>query len=219
MGGRRNELAQASLDFCVPPVHVSHQFVDCIADGGEHDHLLVLDVAPTEGVVHANSKDEVYLRVGDENRKLTFAQRQELAFDRGHDSYEARQLPGATVDTLDTTPLSECAGALGAPDPLRLLRARGLLTGDTPTVAGLLLFDQHPPEPPPLRAAMRPNKVPREAVAGADGDERDPSRLPPASRGRLSAWAAPLRWAYSRLRHRLTRRVRALVRLRRTRRG
>lgn len=218
MGGRRNELAQASLDFCVPPVHVSHQLVDCIADGGEHDHLLVLDVAPTAGVVHANSKDEVYLRVGDENRKLTFAQRQELAFDRGHDSYEARPLPGATVDTLDTTPLSECAGALGAPDPLRLLRARGLLTGDTPTVAGLLLFDQHP-RSRPLTGSDASHKVPREAVAGADGNERDPSRLPPASRGRLSTWAAPLRWAYSRLHHRLTRRIRAPVRLRRTRRG
>lgn len=144
LGSRRNDLVQAAVDFCVPPVRVSHQLVECIADDGKQDHLLVLEVAPTEGVVHANSKDEVYLRVGDENRKLTFAQRQELAFDRGQDSYEARPLPGAAIDTLDMPLLSEYAGTLGAPDPLRLLRARGLLAGDTLTVAGLLLFDQSP---------------------------------------------------------------------------
>ncbi len=144
LGGRRNDLVQAALHFCVPPVRVSHQLVECVAEGGELDHLLVLEVAPTDGVVHANGKDEVYLRVGDENRKLTFAQRQELAFDRGRDNYEARPLPGTSVGELDTSLLSEYTSAVGASDPLRLLQARGLLSGDALTVAGLLLFDQHP---------------------------------------------------------------------------
>jgi len=62
------------------------------------------------GVVHANVGDEVFLRVGDENRRLTFAQRQELTFDRGQDAYGAR--PTAAL-------IGEAEGA-----------ARGLHAGD-----------------------------------------------------------------------------------------
>lgn len=36
--------------------------------------------------MHTNVRDQVFLRVGDENRRLTFVQRQELTFDRGQPS-------------------------------------------------------------------------------------------------------------------------------------
>lgn len=61
----------------------------CIrADGGE-DHLLAFEVDASDRV-HSNNRDEVYLRIGDENRKLSFAQRQELTFDKGDAGFEAR---------------------------------------------------------------------------------------------------------------------------------
>lgn len=145
LGRVRNDLMQAPVDFCVPPVRATHRLVHCLADDGTADHLLVFEVRPSDGVVHANAKDEVYLRVGDENRKLTFAQRQELTFDRGPGSYEARQLPDTTVTALDAELLDGYVEVVGASDRERLLQARGLLDDDgTPNVAGWLLFARHP---------------------------------------------------------------------------
>src|SRR5215217_5594167 len=57
MGRARNELVQAAFDFCVPPVHVEHRLVACVDEAGKSDHLLVLDVRPTDGSVHANRRD------------------------------------------------------------------------------------------------------------------------------------------------------------------
>lgn len=72
---RQNELLQANLDFCIPPVRVQVREVSCVNERAELDRLLVLEIQPSE-VVHANRKDEVFLRVGDENRRLSFVQRQ-----------------------------------------------------------------------------------------------------------------------------------------------
>lgn len=43
---------------------------------------------------------ECHLRVGDESRKLTFAQRQELHDDRGESHFDGKPLPGLTVQDL-----------------------------------------------------------------------------------------------------------------------
>jgi ATP-dependent DNA helicase RecG len=140
---RRNEQLQASLDYCEPPVRVKRRLVDCVNDRGEADKLLVFAVEADE-FVHANKRDEVFLRVGDENRRLSFAQRRELLYDKGQASYEARPLPGARFTSLDREMLSSYATALGASDPMRLLQARGLSTDDELTIAGCLLFASLP---------------------------------------------------------------------------
>jgi len=140
--GKVNALMQANIDFCRPPVRASHRFVACVDGNGHSARLLVFEVdsSPT---VHTNQRDEVFLRVGDETRRLTFAQRQELLYDKGQASYEARPA-GAGFDVLDRTQLGHYAKALGASDPMSLLRARGLATSDELTVAGVLLFGEHP---------------------------------------------------------------------------
>ena len=141
---RSNEHLQANLDFCVPPVGAHVRYVNCLNEQGDLDKLLVLDIDPSEGV-HANRKDEVFLRVGDESRRLGFVQRQELLYDKGQSSYEARVLPDAQLDDLDRDLLSSYANALGAPDPVRLLGARGLTTReDELTIAACLLFASSP---------------------------------------------------------------------------
>jgi ATP-dependent DNA helicase RecG len=143
---RRNEQLQASIDFCTPPVRIKRRLVDCINDRGKPDELLVFEVESDE-FVHANKRDEVFLRVGDENRKLTFSQRQELLYDKGQSSYEARPLPKAKIGrSLNIDLLGSYAIALGALDPLRLLRSRGLSTEDELTIAGCLLFATLPQE-------------------------------------------------------------------------
>lgn len=139
---RLNALLQANIDFCNPPVRMSHRFVACVDAEGRSLRLLVFDVdaSPT---VHANQRDEVFLRVGDETRRLTFAQRQELLYDKGQASYEARP-SGVGFDAVDREQLGYYAEAVGAADPTGLMRARGLATDDELTVAGVLLLGEHP---------------------------------------------------------------------------
>ncbi len=139
LGRGINELQQAAMDRTVPTVAATSRLLPC--GGGEH--LLVFEIRPAAGVVHANVRDEVFLRVGDENRRLTFAQRQELSFDRGRDAYEARP-SGAWIGDVDDGLLAHYVDLTGAADPSRLLDARGLADGAVLTVAGCLLFAEHP---------------------------------------------------------------------------
>jgi ATP-dependent DNA helicase RecG len=139
---RRNSQFQANIDFCVPPVRTKHRLVACVDSRGEANELLAIEVEPGESV-HANQKDEVYLRVGDENRKLSFAQRRELLYDKGQASYESGP-SGAPLDSVDQELLEAYTRAVGAQDSIRLLRARGLAIDDELTIAGCLLFADSP---------------------------------------------------------------------------
>lgn len=141
----RNALMQAAVDFTVPPVRARPRLVPCLTDAGAEDNLLVIDVEPGDNVVHANRKDVAFLRVGDENRKLTFAQRQELTYDKGQGTYETRVVSDVAFDDLDAQLLQQYATAVGAQDPVRLLEARGMARNGQLTVAGALLF-AHAPE-------------------------------------------------------------------------
>ncbi len=134
---------QANVDFCVPPVRAHHRLIECVNGEGQPDQLLMFEVAPGE-IVHANVRDEVFLRVGDETRRLSFVQRQELLYDKGQASYETRPVPEASYDELDDDLLDGYAEAVAAPDGRRLLRARGLATEQELTVAGCLLFARNP---------------------------------------------------------------------------
>jgi len=142
---RLNGQMQAHIDFCVPPVRTKSRIVKCINRTGLTDRLLAIEIAPGD-LVHANQKDEVFLRVGDENRRLSFTQRQELLYDKGQASYEARPLPAASFDSLDQQLLDEYVRAVKASEPMDLLRARGLATKSELTIAGCLLFASAPQE-------------------------------------------------------------------------
>jgi ATP-dependent DNA helicase RecG len=140
---RRNEQMQAPFRLCEPAVRTDAKLVPCLRADGASDHLLVLDVEPSEGV-HANQRDEVYLRVGDETRRLTFQQRTELLYDKGDASYETRRVAHARRSDIDESLLQNYVIALGASDGDRLLAARGLAKDSYLTVAGCLLFARQP---------------------------------------------------------------------------
>ncbi len=141
---KRNALQQAAVDFSVPPVRAASRLVACRrADGGD-DHLLVFDVEPSAGV-HASVRDEVYLRVGDESRRLSYGQRRELEFDKGQASYEATALTDAGWDEIDDGLLGAYAEEVKARDGRTLLQARGLVTQrGALTVGAILLFGRSP---------------------------------------------------------------------------
>ncbi|MCC5951685.1 MAG: putative DNA binding domain-containing protein [Acidimicrobiia bacterium] len=135
-----NDLQQMALDHTDPVVPARVDVVD--ADYGEQRHkVAVVRVAVGDHVVHATKADKVFLRVGDENRELTYAQRRELTFDRGQAAYERTPMEGE----LDTKLTESYAEAVGASDGWRLLRARGLVLDDDRTTVGcVLLFGVQP---------------------------------------------------------------------------
>lgn len=136
----RNELMQAAVDLTEPPVRVRSRMLACENQHGDADRLLVIEVEASEGV-HANQRDEVFLRIADENRKLTYRQRQELIFDKGQAVFDGSRLNDAEIAELSDEQLSRYAELLGHSDPKKLLRDRGLLdrTGRV-TIAAYLLF-------------------------------------------------------------------------------
>jgi ATP-dependent DNA helicase RecG len=138
-----NALTQAAIDHTLPPVRHRCRRVACVNDDGEPDELLVIEVESSD-VVHANRRDEVFLRVGDEVRRLTFEQRRELLFDKGQANYETQAVAGAGLGLVDDAVAREYADKAGAQSVPGLLRARALADGDLLTVAGLLLFGEYP---------------------------------------------------------------------------
>lgn len=143
IGDALNDLQQTAIDFTVPPVAAPSRVLPCVRGDGVADHLLVFEIRPAAGTIHTNHRDEVYLRIGDETRKLSFAQRQELLYDRGQDSYEATAT-AATFTDLDRELIDSYVSATGAASVERLFQARGLSHDDRLTVAGCLLFANHP---------------------------------------------------------------------------
>ena len=133
---------QAGIDFTTPPVRFTAELLPCINRSGHPDRVFIINVSPGRQV-HSTTRDVAYLRVGDENRRLTFEQRIELHYDRSEAGYEAT--PARNAAELDPDAVAEFAALLGHPAPPRLLQARELLDADgRALIAAQLLFGVHP---------------------------------------------------------------------------
>jgi ATP-dependent DNA helicase RecG len=137
----RNDLQQMALDHTEPAVPARVDLVDVDDNERKRHQVAVVRVAVGDQVVYATKADKVFLRVGDENRELSYAQRRELTFDRGQAAFERTPMEGE----LDPDLTDSYAAAVGSSDPSRLLKARGLVLDDGRTTVGcLLLFGDHP---------------------------------------------------------------------------
>lgn len=135
---RENDLRQASMDHCMPPVRAR---VEGRAVGEQR--ILIFRVEPGD-TVHTLTNGTCYLRVGDESRKLTPAQQQELTFDRGGRPFEATSV-GLAVADLDPVQLAAYQEAIGSSSREEMLAARDLVDRQgNLTVAAALLFDSRP---------------------------------------------------------------------------
>lgn len=83
--------------------------------------------------------------MGDQSRRLSFAQRQELTYDRGHAPFDGTAVD-ASDDELDADLIEDFRNATGATrDGKHLLAARSLTRPDgSLTVAAYLLFGREP---------------------------------------------------------------------------
>lgn len=97
--------------------------------------------------VHQDNRGGCYQRMGDSTLKLSFAQWQELEWDRGASRFESTPVPGggSFEEVLDPQQVEEFRALLTSSTPQLALQARDLLTrkGEV-TVAAALLFAHRP---------------------------------------------------------------------------
>ncbi|CVK18400.1 ATP-binding protein [Sporomusa sphaeroides] len=145
-----NDFIQCGFEKCIPSVRYTPEFVDVIKNNGNSDRLLFLHIEASSDRVHRNSADEVFLRVGDESKKLSFEQRLSLEYDKGERLFEDNVIEDCRWEDLDEELLSEYKKAVNfqGDDLLQILYARGLAkrSADRPliTIAGVLLFAKYP---------------------------------------------------------------------------
>lgn len=132
---QENAWRQTPFEFTDPPVHCAIHEVEVVGFDGSPETLLVIDIEPSSRV-HATNKDEVFLRVGDENRKLTFRERQELLYDKGSRSRYLSSLTRRSRISMITSSSSTPSGAEHQVSALQPLIVRGLITKDKAITAG-----------------------------------------------------------------------------------
>lgn len=134
-----NDLRQAALDFTSPVVRTHLHAVE-VGDGV----IAVIEIEPGT-TVHETSSGESYLRVGDESRRLTFAQRRELEYDRGTEVFSATVLVDSSVKDLDMDSAQAYQKAIGSSSVLSMLNARDMVdSGGCLRVAAWLMFAKNP---------------------------------------------------------------------------
>ncbi len=145
---RINALRRAAMDLTIPPVRHSTVLIPCTASDGRVANVLAFEIPPGT-TVHRTHRDEVYVRVGDQTRKLDFDATLELSYDKGASVFDGQPVPGADYRELDHHAVEDFVRRAGGTlDPAITLKARGLLIdsdiGLAPTAAAVLLFGSHP---------------------------------------------------------------------------
>ena len=144
-----NELLRVPFYFCKPTVKVDFEYVSCKDRKGSPNRVLVLNVRQSQNV-HATQADEVFYRVGDKSKRLTFDERMQLLYDKGDRFYEDTPVAGATTDDLDLKLVKAYTKRIGYSKPpltyLRenngfLMEVQGL---EKVSVVAVLLFGKAP---------------------------------------------------------------------------
>ena len=144
-----NDILRTPLDFCAPSVSVTTEYVPCTDAEGRDNHVLLMHV-PASPRLHANHADEVFWRVGDKSRKLTFDERLQLMYDKGERYYEDSTAYDATLDDIDMDAVKAYTKQIGygksAMEYLQENKNFVTYQGDIPQIstACILLFGKHP---------------------------------------------------------------------------
>lgn len=111
-----NELLRAPFDFCQPSVRVETETIDCKDCNGKNNHIILMKI-PQSTEMHANNRDEVYYRVGDKSKKLTFDERLQLMYAKGARYFEDEPVADSSMDDLDMSFVSEYCEKIGYKKP------------------------------------------------------------------------------------------------------
>ena len=154
-----NEIRRTPFDFCAPSVNAQVEMVPCVDRTGKDNHVLVFHIEPSLRV-YANQADEVFLRVGDKSKKLSFDERFQLMNDKGQSCYEETAVYSAGLDDIDMSLVDDyCQKSGYSKSSIEFLTENhGYVVERNgkkhPTVASLLMFGKKPQDFLP-RASVR----------------------------------------------------------------
>lgn len=117
-----------------------------INDKDEEDIVLVIDIEVSVDRVILNSKEECFLRMGDNTKKLTHQQITQLEYDRGQRSFEDEIIKGSSIEDINEDLLArykQHRRCLDLSDS-QVLEARGFMKNGELTNAAILLFGENP---------------------------------------------------------------------------
>lgn len=146
---RVNELLRVPFDFCVPTVNVEMEKVKCVDYQGRDNHILLMHIEPSLEV-HANQADEVFMRVGDKSKKLSFNERMQLMYDKGERFFEDRPVPEADIEDIDMRSVEKYVKKIGySKTPIEyLMQNKGFVKEKAGkwqiSTAAILLFGKNP---------------------------------------------------------------------------
>lgn len=148
-----NDFLQVGYDLIKPALRIKSEFRE-IEINGKENRILLLSVPSSSEYVFANSKDEVYLRIGDESKKLTYKEIESLHYSKGIRSYEQETVEMAILEDLNSDLLEEYKelNHFDGENLWKLLFSRGfanrIVNSDGPSyklnVAGVLMFADTP---------------------------------------------------------------------------
>lgn len=111
----------------------------------QDDILFIYHVEPSVKRVIRTTADEVYLRIGDQSKKLTHGKITNLEYDKGERHIEEEIVDRSSIGDIDTKLLEEYKSILKTNlSDKDVLEARGLLVDNRLTLAGMLLFSKSP---------------------------------------------------------------------------
>ncbi len=112
---------------------------------GRDDWILIYQIEPSTKRVIRSTSDSVYLRIGDQSRKLTHEQINNLEFDKGERYFEEEIMDRSSIKDIDVILLGEYKNIVDTSlSDEEVLDGRGLLVDGRLTVAGVLLFSKNP---------------------------------------------------------------------------
>ena len=107
-----NELLRVPMDFCSPTVPFAHELVECVDAKGKPNHVLVFHIEASP-FVHENQAHDVYMRVGDKSKLLSYDDRLTLTLDKGLRSFEDFLVPDSCYEDIEESYLKEYLDLIG----------------------------------------------------------------------------------------------------------
>lgn len=140
-----DDLKRVPYDYCKTMPNIVWEEVNVINDKCENDIILICHINPSTKRVIRSTSDDVFLRIGDQSKKLTYEQTNNLEFDKGERYFEEEIVDRSSRDDIDYDILRSYKNILGTNLSYdEVLEGRGLLVDGKLTVAGVLLFSKLP---------------------------------------------------------------------------
>ena len=95
-----NDLLRVPIDYCNPSVQVKTDMIPCTDFKGQSNHILLMYIEAST-FLHANHADEVFQRIGDKSKKLSFEDRMALMYDKGLRFFEDAPVSDAGWEDID----------------------------------------------------------------------------------------------------------------------